>query len=108
PRDWRRLRKAAHMLGFAGHFLTKSRRHKVTFRVLRNRRVVYTRTAPTTGPTDDSPAAAEQPTTLAVNFLEFVGAGWRTPPAAILATPSEAPAREYQTAAQADLTIYAR
>jgi len=104
PRPWRRLRKAAHMLGFAGHFLTKSRRHHVTFRLLRNRRVVHTRTV-TTGPDTDHPAG--QPTTLVVNFLEFVGAGWRSPADAALATTSADLARAYQAAAQAELAALA-
>jgi hypothetical protein len=35
------LRRWAHMLGFRGHFLTKSRRYSTTFRVIRgDRRVV--------------------------------------------------------------------
>jgi hypothetical protein len=92
------------MLGFAGHFLTKSRRHHVTFRLLRNRRVIHTRTV-TTGPATDHPAA--QPTTLVVNFLEFVGAGWRNPADATLATTSADLARAYQAAAQAELAALA-
>src|SRR6185369_12829753 len=32
---WDSLRRWAHMLGFGGHFLTKSRRYSTTFRVLR-------------------------------------------------------------------------
>lgn len=109
PREWRRLRKAAHMLGFAGHILTKSRRHKVTFRVLRNRRTVYTRTvtAPATGPAGDSQTVPEQPTTLVVNFLEFVGAGWRNQADATLAATSASLARAYQAAAQAELAALA-
>jgi len=92
------------MLGFAGHFLTKSRRHHVTFRLLRNRRVVYTRTV-STGP--DAGQLVEPPTTLAVNFLEFVGSGWRSEADAMLANTSAALAREYQQAAQAELATFA-
>ena len=32
------LRRWAHMLGFRGHFLTKSRRYSITFTDLRQRR----------------------------------------------------------------------
>jgi Replication initiator protein, pSAM2 len=36
-----RLRKWAHMLGFGGHFSTKSRRYSITLGALRRARVVY-------------------------------------------------------------------
>jgi hypothetical protein len=39
------LRRWAHMLGFGGHFLTKSRRYSITFRILRDNRVIYQRQA---------------------------------------------------------------
>jgi hypothetical protein len=98
PRAWRRLRLWAHMLGFGGHFLTKSRTYSITFTLLRNNRIVYRRTE-TAGPsTADKPPREE--TTLVVNFLQFVGAGWRTPADAMLANTSAALAREHQQAAQ--------
>jgi hypothetical protein len=37
-----RLRRWAHMLGFRGHFATKSRAYSVTFTVLRERRALFT------------------------------------------------------------------
>ncbi len=105
PRDWRALRRRAHMLGFAGHFLTKSRSHPVTFQLQRNKRVVFRR-AETTGPTEDT-TVTEAPTLLVVNFLQFVGSGWHTTADAILANTSAALARDHQTLARqqiADLT----
>ena len=102
PRDWRRLRRWAHMLGFGGHFLTKSRTYSVTFTVLRQRRIIYRRTQ-TTGP-DDTTHPAEQPTTLVVNFLQFVGAGWHTTADAMLANTSAALAREHEPEAAPVLT----
>lgn len=39
-----RLRKWAHMLGFRGHFLTKSRRYSTTFTALRSARRDHRRT----------------------------------------------------------------
>ena len=42
-RPYARLRRWAHMLGFGGHFLTKSRRYSTTFRVLRENRVIWRR-----------------------------------------------------------------
>jgi replication initiator protein RepSA len=74
------------MLGFGGHFLTKSQRHKVTFRLLRDNRAVYIRTV-TTGPEPDH-QTPEQETILVVNFLEFVGSGWHNTGDAMLAAAS--------------------
>jgi hypothetical protein len=105
PREWRGLRRWAHMLGFGGHFLTKSRRYSITFALLRDQRVVYRRTV-TSGPERDA-AAAGVPTTLVVNFLQFVGAGWKTPADAMLANTSAAMAREHQQAAREALRAVA-
>jgi hypothetical protein len=104
PREWRGLRRWAHMLGFGGHFLTKSRRYSITFALLRNQRVVFRR-AQTAGPAQAQPG--EQPTTLVVNFLQFVGAGWQTPADAMLANTSAAMAREHQQAAREYLSTVA-
>jgi hypothetical protein len=98
PRQWRGLRRWAHMLGFGGHFLTKSRRYSITFALLRNHRIVYRRTQ-TSGPELDA-ADGGVPTTLVVNFLQFVGAGWKSPADAMLANTSAAMAREHQHAAR--------
>ncbi|GAA1626751.1 replication initiator [Actinoplanes couchii] len=99
-----RLRRWAHMLGFGGHFLTKSRRYSITFALLRDQRVEFRR-AQSAGPEQIEPGATS--TTLVVNFLEFVGAGWRTPADAMLATTSAAMAREHQSAARDYLTTLA-
>ncbi len=104
PGEWRRLRRWAHMLGFGGHFLTKSRRYSITFGLLRNHRVVFRKTQ-SSGPETVAPQA--EPTTLVVNFLEFVGAGWQTPADAMLANTSAALAREHQQAAREYLTATA-
>ncbi len=40
---YRRMRRWAHMLGYGGHFFTKSRRYSATFRQLRQARVDYRR-----------------------------------------------------------------
>jgi hypothetical protein len=105
PGDWRRLRRWAHMLGFGGHFLTKSRRYSITFAMLRNQRIVFRRTVDS-GPDTDQ-RAPEQDTTLVVNFLQFVGAGWHTTADALLANTSAAMAREHQQAAREALTALA-
>jgi hypothetical protein len=105
PRQWRRLRRWAHMLGFGGHFLTKSRTYSITFAVLRQRRIVYRRTQATGPEPDGRPPEAE--TTLVVNFLQFVGAGWHTLADAMLANASAALARAHEPATHPDLAALA-
>jgi Replication initiator protein, pSAM2 len=89
------------MLGFGGHFLTKSRYYSITFRLLRQERIVW-RQELTAGPQQDRPA--EQPTVLVVNFLDFVGAGWHTTGDAFLASTAAAKAREQRKVAREELT----
>jgi hypothetical protein len=105
PKEWRRLRLWAHMLGFGGHFLTKSRRYSITFAMLRNQRIVFRRTVHN-GPRDDQRVPQDE-TTLVVNFLQFVGAGWHTTADALLANTSAAMAREHQQTAHHVLTTLA-
>ena len=51
--DFRALRRWAHMLGYRGHFLTKSRRYSVTFKKLRAARATWRRRRdPRTAPVD--------------------------------------------------------
>ena len=59
-KDWSGLRRWAHMLGFGGHFLTKSRHYSVTFRLLRQERVVWQQTL-TAGPEQTEPVEAHRP-----------------------------------------------
>jgi hypothetical protein len=106
PRDWRPLRRWAHMLGFGGHFLTKSRTYSVTFALLRQQRIAYRRTV-TTGPEPIPNKPDQQETTLVVNFLQFVGAGWHTTADAILANTSAALARDHQQTTQDIITTLA-
>ena len=100
PKDWRGLRRWAHMLGFGGHFLTKSRRYSITFRILRDNRVVYRRHADQP-PNSDTPAPE---TTLVVSFLTFGGAGWHTTGDALLANTAAAMARERHRAGREEIT----
>jgi hypothetical protein len=99
--DWAKLRRWAHMLGFGGHFLTKSRNYSITFRLLREQRAIWQRTQ-TTGP--EREAASESPTVLVVNFLDFVGAGWHNSGDAILANTAAAMARERRRVGREELT----
>jgi hypothetical protein len=94
-KPWHRLRRWAHMLGFGGHFATKSRRFCVTFTHERDKRATYRRSR-TTGPQPDNQTPLDDDTVLVVNFLQFVGAGWHTTGDALLANTSAALAREHQ------------
>ncbi len=103
-KEWSGLRRWAHMLGFGGHFLTKSRHYSVTFRLLRQERIVW-RQELTAGP--EQQEAMEQPTVLVVNFLDFVGAGWHTTGDAMLANTAAARAREQRRTAREELATLA-
>jgi hypothetical protein len=95
PPAWRGLRRWAHMLGFGGHFLTKSRHYSVTFRLLRDRRIIWARTE-----TGQLEREHTEQTTALVSYLNYAGAGWRTTGDALLANTSAAMARERQQAAR--------
>jgi hypothetical protein len=90
-RPYGRLRRWAHMLGFGGHFLTKSRRYSITFRILRDNRVIWRRTENV-----DVTAEHDDETTLVIATLVYAGSGWRTLGDALLANTSAALARERQ------------
>ncbi|MGA3541553.1 replication initiator [Micromonosporaceae bacterium DT194] len=98
-RDWQRLRRWAHMLGFGGHFLTKSRRYSVTFRILRDARTIWRRTE--THHQHGHPADDE--TTLIVGLLTYAGSGWHTTGDALLANTAAAMARERHDTARHEL-----
>ena len=66
-----RLRKWAHMLGFRGHFLTKSVRYSVTFGSIRNDRRAWRHTDTLTR------LGADPDTVTVVNHWNFVGVGYR-------------------------------
>lgn len=86
-RPYAGLRRWAHMLGFGGHFLTKSRRYSITFRILRDSRVIWRRTESTSDEHD-------QETTVLVATLTYAGSGWRTLGDQLLANTAAAMARE--------------
>jgi hypothetical protein len=90
-----RLRRWAHMLGYGGQFLTKSRRYSVTFGQLRRARTEHRRAERHPGgerdpwgrPLDDA-------LVLIVTDWTYAGTGYTTP-AARLAAASAARAREH-------------
>ncbi|MEU0156760.1 replication initiator [Micromonospora fulviviridis] len=99
-RDWQMLRRWAHMLGFGGHFLTKSRRYSVTFRILRDARVIWRRTE---GGHEYADQPADDTTTLIVGLLSYAGSGWRTTGDALLANTAAAMARERHEVAREEV-----
>jgi hypothetical protein len=94
--SYKRLRLWAHMLGFGGHFSTKSRHYSTTLKKLREARVNWRRdrTAEHTGDTE---------TTLIVGNFTYANTGWRTIGDALLANTAAAKAREHQRTARDEI-----
>lgn len=101
-----RLRRWAHMLGFGGHFSTKSRRYSTTLGALREARRAWRRAhlddRPDDQAADDDPAGEE--TTVVIGALAFAGIGWHTTADALLANTAAANARERRLTAREELT----
>jgi hypothetical protein len=100
--DWARLRRWAHMLGFGGHFSTRSRRYSTTLKALREARQTWRRNTVTgaelaaaTASDDDQD---QDETTLVVNHWSFAGTGWRTTADAELAAMAADSARSRRCA----------
>jgi hypothetical protein len=92
--DFRALRRWAHMLGYRGHFATKSRRYSTTMRALRAaRREWHRRQHPRA-------EAYQDKTVVSVTNLEWAGRGWRTTGDALLALSAAARAREQRRIAR--------
>jgi hypothetical protein len=94
--DWKdtygKLRRWAHMLGFGGHLLTKSRRYTVTRQHLKNVRRQWRRNhRPAIHRTAEH---TTEKTTLIVGTLTFAGIGYRTTGDQLLALTAAAEARE--------------
>ncbi|MGO4596093.1 replication initiator [Terrabacter sp. 2RAF25] len=98
------LGKWAHMLGFRGHFSSKSRRYSVTLGRLRRARVRFQRrlaAAKVDGRTleardlEDLLEDEDTETTLVVGHWTYAGSGWDTDGDAELAKAAAARAREY-------------
>jgi hypothetical protein len=92
--DFQALRRWAHMLGYRGHFATKSRRYSTTMRALRAaRRDWHRRQHPLARRYADKPVITDA-------NLEWAGRGWRTNGDALLALSSAAWAREHRRIAR--------
>jgi hypothetical protein len=96
--DFQALRRWAHMLGYRGHFATKSRRYSTTMRALRTaRRNWRRRQHPLAQPGGDK-------TIVTVTDLRWDGRGWRTTGDALLALSAAARAREHRRIAREEMT----
>jgi hypothetical protein len=92
-----RLARWTHMLGFRGHFSTKSRRYSTTLGALRHARAAHQRRVERQArglPPDD------EDTTLVVGEWRFVGIGYTTTGDAVLAAAAAARAREWRRLAR--------
>ena len=103
--DGLRLRKWAHMLGFGGHFSSKSRRYSTTLGVLRRARVAY---ATSPAPSDSLPLDAwgrpeDEQAVIVVASWFYVGSGYQTTGEAWLAASAAARAREERRIAREEL-----
>ncbi|MDR7313605.1 hypothetical protein J2S40_004663 [Nocardioides luteus] len=106
---YRLLGKWAHMLGFRGHFSTKSRRYSVTLGQLRRARAKYRDLVATAEHDEDARKALldleelearlladDTETTLVIGNWTYQGTGWTNPGDETLALAAAARAREYE------------
>ena len=100
-----RLRKWAHMLGFGGHFSTKSRRYSTTLGALRRARVAYAirRRRGDTLPLDAWGRPEDDQAVIVVASWHYLGSGYQSTGEAWLAASAAARAREARRIAKEEL-----
>jgi hypothetical protein len=100
-----RLREWAHMLGFGGHFSTKSRRYSTTLGALRRARVTYAtrRRRGDTLPLDAWGRPEDDQALIVVASWSYLGSGYQTTGEAWLAASASARAREMRRVAREEL-----
>jgi hypothetical protein len=100
-----RLRKWAHMLGFGGHFSSKSRRYSTTLGALRRARVAYAIRRRQGGslPLDVWGRPEEDQAVLVVASWVYLGSGYQSTGEAWLAASAAARAREARQIAREEL-----
>jgi hypothetical protein len=100
-----RLAKWAHMLGFGGHFSTKSRRYSTTLGALRRARVAYAirRRRGDTLPLDAWGRPEDDQAVIVMGSWTYVGWGYQTTGEAWLAASAAARAREARRIAKEEL-----
>jgi hypothetical protein len=98
-KTWGKLRRWTHMLGFGGHFSTKSRRYSTTHKALRAQRRAWHRTSRTDWRRrhiDRLEHEHDDETTLIVCQLTLAGIGWNTTADAQLAADAADRARAHR------------
>jgi hypothetical protein len=100
-----RLRKWAHMLGFGGHFSTKSRRYSTTLGALRRARVAYAirRRRGDALPLDAWGRPEDDQAVIAMASWSYLGSGYQNTGEAWLAASAAARAREARRVAREEL-----
>jgi hypothetical protein len=108
--DGLRLRAWAHMLGFRGHWSTKSRRYSTTMTVLRRARVAFAkrRRAKDGVPLDAWERPEDDQAVVVVASWIYVGSGYQTEGERWLALSAAARARERRRIAREELTTTTR
>jgi hypothetical protein len=101
-----RLRKWAHMLGFGGHFSSKSRRYSTTLGALRRARVAYAIRRRRGGalPLEAWGRLEEDQAVIVVASWQYVGQGYQSTGEAWLAASAAARARGMRRIAKEELT----
>jgi hypothetical protein len=97
--SYTRLRRWAHMLGFGGHFSTKSRHYSTTLRALREARATWRREQHRT-----AEHLTNTETTLIIGNYTYADTGWKTIGDALLANTAAAKAREHRLTARDQIT----
>ena len=107
--DRLRLRAWAHMLGFGGHWSTKSRRYSTTFTALRRARVQFAkrRRAHDGVPLDAFGRAEDDQAVIVLATWAYVGSGYQTEGERWLALSAAARAREQRRVAWEELRTMA-
>ncbi len=90
------LRRWVHMLGFRGHFASKSRRYSTTLGAIRAERRIYRQRQAA----KDVRELIDEETTLIVSHWQFAGVGYLTAGDSVLALSAAARAREQRKAAR--------
>jgi len=100
------LRAWAHMLGFGGHWSTKSRRYSTTMGALRRARVAFAkrRRAKDGVPLDAWGRPEDDQVVIVVASWVYVGSGYETEGERWLALSAAARAREHRRIAWEELT----
>jgi hypothetical protein len=104
-----RLRQWAHMLGFRGHWSTKSRRYSTTLTALRRARAAHAEARRRNGatPLDAWKRPMTDQAVVVVKEWGYAGTGYRTVGDALLAASAAGRARERRRIAREELTSMA-